>query len=95
MEVGEAVRTAKSHILELFREENPTNVGLEEVEFDADGNVWVIGIGFSRPWGEQRPGALRSALLTEFNRFQRDYKTVRISATDGQLLSVKSRELPR
>ena len=34
MDVKQAVRTAKEHVVELFADEPIENVGLEEVEFD-------------------------------------------------------------
>lgn len=42
---------AKRHISDLFEAEGIRNVGLEEVERD-DG-VWLITIGFSRPWDSE------------------------------------------
>ena len=54
MDVKEAVAYAKRYVLELFADENVTNIGLEEVEFDDRVNEWCVTIGFSRPWDEPR-----------------------------------------
>src|SRR5690606_20179899 len=45
VEVQEAIRRAKEYVLDVFRDEEPTNVGLEEVEFDDRDNVWNVTIG--------------------------------------------------
>ena len=34
MDVKEAVRTAKHWVLDVMQDENPANLGLEEVEFN-------------------------------------------------------------
>ena len=46
MDVKQAVQTAKSYIVGLFDEEEITDVGLEEVEFDELSDEWRITIGF-------------------------------------------------
>lgn len=90
MFVKEAVAHAKSHILDLFPEENLTNVGLEEVEFDAQANEWIVTIGFSRPWDEPRNSL--AAALANSSTPRRAYKVLRILNSTGQVLSVKNRE---
>ena len=89
MNVKEAVAHAKAHVLDLFAEENLTNVGLEEIEYEDQSGEWIVTIGFSRPWDEPR-NAL--AALTAGNTPRRAYKIVRISNNLGQVLSVKNRE---
>lgn len=89
MNVKEAVAHAKAHILDLFAEENLTNVGLEEVEYDDQSNEWIVTIGFSRPWDEPRNTL---AALAAANTPRRAYKVIRISHNSGQVLSVKNRE---
>ena len=87
MNVKEAVKLAKEHVLDLFAEENITNLGLEEVNFyDADGE-WIVTLGFSRPWDEPR-NALAS--LAQSTAPQRSYKIVRI-ADDGTVKGVSNR----
>jgi hypothetical protein len=39
VDVKEAVKLAKEHVLELFDDEKLTNLGLEEVEFDDRSSV--------------------------------------------------------
>ena len=54
MDVKEAVAKAKSYIEDLFAEELPEDIGLEEVEFDKGDREWAITIGFKRPWNRPR-----------------------------------------
>lgn len=92
MNVKEAVAHAKAHILDLFADENLTNVGLEEVEFEAQSREWIVTIGFSRPWDE--PRSPLAAALSNSNAPRRAYKVLRISDNTNQVLSVKNRETP-
>ena len=85
MDVKQAVQTAKEHVVELFADEPIENVGLEEVEFDELGEVWVVTIGFSRFWGSSGDNLVR-ALGTA-----RDFKIVRIEDESGRVQSVKHR----
>lgn len=92
MNVKEAVAQAKKYIFELFSDENPKNIGLEEVEFDEQANEWLITIGFSRPWDDPIGSAL-AAFSNPQAPVGRAYKIVRISNINDKVLSVKSREI--
>lgn len=88
MDVKAAVKLAKEHVLDLFAEENITNLGLEEVSFyDGDGE-WTVTLGFSRPWDEPRNTL---ASLAQTNLPRRSYKIVRID-DNGKVKGVKNRE---
>ena len=89
MDVKTAARTAKSYVTDLFADEEITNVGLEEVEFDDSIDRWVVTIGFSRPWDQKN--ALTAALGE--GRPGRSYKVLQIADTDGRVLSLKDRLL--
>jgi len=90
MQVNEAVKIAKQYILELFADEKISNLGLEEVEFDPEKQEWMVTVGFSRPWDE--PHNVFAAMTNDvFTR--RTFKALRISDVDGQILSVKRREV--
>lgn len=91
MDVKQAVQEAKSHILYLFGEEGVTNLGLEEVDFDADAQAWTVTVGFSRPWDKPPTGSVASA-LAQLAAPKRDYKVVRIDDATGKVRSVKNRE---
>ena len=88
MDVKEAVQAARLHIVDLFGDEEISNVGLEEVEFDDLGGAWKVTIGFSRPWERQGALGVNLGLKTV-----RSYKVVHIGS-DGHIKSVKDRVLP-
>lgn len=88
MNATDAIRAAKQHILDIFREEDITHVGLEEVDFDHDGEAWNITIGFQRPWEKlAKPIVLGEPVP------RRTYKVVRLNDADGRLLSIRHREV--
>lgn len=87
MNVKEAVAAAKAYVADVFSNEPVQNIGLEEVEFDADRRIWCVTIGFTRAWSPALPPPLT------YPTKDRDYKVVRISDFDGQMLSIKNREL--
>lgn len=84
MEVKEAVRCARGFILDMFGDEQISDIGLEEVDFDSKKKEWYITFGFSRPWDV-------GPLIVKPNR---SYKVVRINDATGDVLSVKDREIP-
>ncbi len=86
MDVKEAVAKAKAFVAETFADENPVNLGLEEIEFDVPGGVWQVTVGFSRPW-QQASGVVAFA---QGARLGRSYKVVTL-AEDGKVLSIKNR----
>ena len=90
MVVKEAAHAAKEYLLDLLSEEQITNVGIEEVEFENGAQDWKITIGFSRPWDQ------KNAVLTALGDQSpaRSYKVIRISDNDGQVKSVTDRLLP-
>ena len=85
MDVKDAVRIAKAHIADLFREEGAINIGLEEVEHHTQDDSWRVTIGLSRPWDKTNP--LLDALKPPFRR---DYKVVTIDSSHT-IVSVKNR----
>jgi len=91
MDVKQAVQEAKNHILYLFGEEGVTNLGLEEVDFDDNAQVWIVTIGFSRPWDKPSTSSVAS-VLQQLGSPKRDYKVVRIDDAAGKVRSVKNRE---
>jgi hypothetical protein len=90
MDVKQAVALAKQHTLDLFADENLSNIGLEEVEFDEMAREWLVTVGFSRPWDEAPRNALSP--LAGAAPMRRTYKVVRIADTSSRVLSVKERE---
>jgi len=90
MEMKQAARIAKKYLMDLLSDEEISNVGIEEVEFDESEQEWKITIGFSRPWDDKN--AVLTALGEE--RPGRAYKVIRIDCHDGEVMSVRDRVLP-
>ncbi len=89
MQVKEAVALAKEYIRDVFSDENISDLGLEEVEFDEGPGIWSVTIGFSRPWATK--GAALAGALGPLTKS--DYKVLRIRDSNRQVLSVKNREV--
>ena len=53
MDVKDAIKPAKDYVSEVFAEEQVTNLGLDETEYDPAAGRWYIAVGFSRPWNKQ------------------------------------------
>lgn len=93
MDVKEAVGIAKTHIADVFADEEIEDVGLEEAIRDvhepAGASVWKITIGFTRPWNRK----LDTATMMRWQHRARAYKTVEIDARSGAILGVTDRVL--
>ena len=87
MVATEAVQAAKEHILELFKDEKIARIGLEELEFKIEDDMWEITIGFQRLWQSDSPARLGNILVPPAHR---TYKTVCIR-DDGTFFSLKHR----
>jgi hypothetical protein len=87
-DVKSVVQKAISHVGELFAHENITNLGLEEVDYDSENKIWIITVGFSRPWDFQNAGL--ASLMNRNASPNRSYKIIRINDTSGEVLSVKN-----
>ncbi len=89
MDVKEAVRTAKAYLVDLFEDEQITNVGLEEVVFVEASALWKITIGFSRSWDLKGPLSVTMAGASP----DRSYKMLSISDATGKVESLRDRVL--
>ena len=92
MDVHGAVSTAKIYLSNLYKDENLTNIGLEEVEFDDNDNEWRVTIGFSRPW--DTPNNALGVIMAPRASAQRAYKLVTVNDSTGKATSIKNRNLP-
>ena len=88
MDVKEAVKSAITCIRELFESEKPSNIGLEEVNFNENEKVWEVTIGFSRSW--DYPRGIIAGLQEPLPK--RQYKVVKIDSNTGEVKSIKIRE---
>ncbi|MCF6284741.1 MAG: hypothetical protein L3K26_06095 [Candidatus Hydrogenedentes bacterium] len=89
MDVKQAVKQAKMYVADLFADEKPSNLGLEEVEYEEGRGEWLITIGFSRPWESPKN---RLAGLVDVVPSGRSYKVVCVSDETGKVQSVKNYE---
>ena len=92
----EAAKKAIAYVRELFSDEKITNLGLEEI--DRRGATWLITVGFSRPWNDQRTLAETLKESSFAGQFDvrlfppaRDYKVVVVDAKNGDVLKVRMR----
>lgn len=90
MEVQDAIRLAKRYVADVFSDEEPTNVGLEEVEFDDADQIWNVTIGFSRPMLNVKSAV--ASWVGEDPMRQRTYRVVRIRDDDGKMVAIKLRD---
>jgi hypothetical protein len=72
MDVKEAVRNAKAFLSDLIEDEQPQNVGLEEVEFDENRSAWIVTLSYSRPWFQTD----LSKMTGSESRLDREFKTM-------------------
>ncbi|MEN0000641.1 MAG: hypothetical protein AAF940_07140 [Pseudomonadota bacterium] len=86
LSVKEAVAIAKNYLRELLMEEGLKNLGLEEIEFDDEQDIWLVTLGFSRPWNTTG-GPL--ATLSGEAPAKRAYRVVAVQDSDGHVISVK------
>lgn len=94
MDVREAVRTAKDYVRSTFADEKIKELGLEEVDFDSESDVWRITVSFLRPRGRMNVfQAANSGYPEGTPTMRRSFKTVNIDNSLGRVLSVKHREL--
>lgn len=89
MNVKEAVRIAKTYLIDLFSEERIVNVGLEEIEFDDLDRIWNVTLGFTRAWNDSASAILA---LTGNSTGNRSFRVVKVRDSDGHVLSIKLRE---
>lgn len=80
-----AVRAAKEYLLALLGDESPGDLGLEELEYDDRQDVWLVTLGFSRPWD-------RNAIAT-FTGQTPKFRTYRVLKVrpDGEVMSFMRR----
>lgn len=89
MEAKEAVKTAKTHILDILGAESIIDTMLEEVKYDYDADEWLITISFRRPWDPPiKPDATPLEIFDS-----RTYKLVRIEDKTDKILSLSDRIL--
>ena len=89
MDVREAITKAKEYLILVYADENISNVGLEEVEFDERSQKWNVTLGFYRRLGQ--PQNALAATLQGLSTPRRLYKVLRVDDWNGKVESIKAR----
>ena len=97
MNVKKAARTAADYVADLFAEEGIQHIGLEEITFDDEKNVWNVTIGFFREL--DRFTGLAAAIGSRSDDGEprwrkRTFKIVSVDDGTGKVLSLTHRSLP-
>ena len=97
MQPKQAIQKAKDIVAEMFADENPLNIGLEEIEYDDRDDVWKVTVGFDRLRSDLVRLSNVTAELTgaqpKLALFKREYKVVSINAQDAAMVSIKNHDM--
>lgn len=89
LSVHDAVRTAASHLQELYP--HAQDILLEEVELSDDDRYWSVTLSFTEELsGAARPGKVMAHMGGRHSKY---YKIIKIDRATGKVRSVKIREL--
>jgi hypothetical protein len=94
IDVKQAVANAVKFLTDMFAGEPIMDVRLEEVELSEDGQYWYITLSMLRKPGESgRIPSVAESLQSFIGRMDREYKVLAVRAQDGQVQSMKIRQL--
>ena len=90
--VKEAVKRAFVFLADIYDKEPLREPRLEEVALSDDANVWLVTVSFVRPTTvvDAAESLTASGVLPGF---ERDYKVIEIWSQDGEVRSMKIRQL--
>ncbi len=98
--VQEAVKSAKKSLLELYADDPPNALALEEIEFvdDSERPLWSVTLGFHRRKSVTAVAGSTGSLATIFPQTatqikHRVYKTVFIDANTGDFVKMDMRQV--
>ncbi len=80
VQVKEAVQRAQAYLPQVFHSAEGQDLRLEGVELTEDAKFWTVTLSYLNPSG---PDGL-------LDPFRRDYKTVKLSADDGQFYGART-----
>jgi len=86
----EAVKLAKGYFAHLLGDEGIRNVGLEEIKFNHDSNMWEITIGFFRAQDDDSEPSEFDYKYGEI-LLRRSYKTIHVNDADGTIERLNDR----
>jgi hypothetical protein len=88
LKIEQVVQICKDYVRRVFADEQITNLGLEEIEFDPATEHWRVTLGFSRPW-DVSPNALM--IIGGKADIKRDYKVLIVSDKLASVVSIRNR----
>ncbi|MGJ5220155.1 hypothetical protein ACQR16_32720 [Bradyrhizobium oligotrophicum] len=88
-DIKQVVGRAKNWLSDVLADEHPTNIGLDEIEFDSQAGQWRITLGFSRPWNTSTSNALTT--ITGLQAAKRAYRVLTLDGKTGEVISMKRR----
>lgn len=102
IEITEAVKSAKTYLSEIYKDEQIQGLLLEETELSEDSNYWLITFSFYVK--SKRPndpfesfnsisGSIVGSKQRRIGDFEQQYKIFKINSTDGKCISMKIRNL--
>ncbi len=93
--IKEAVKTAKEKIKELYEDDSPQALALEEIELIEEGErkLWSVTLGFHR---NKSVKAINATMLGDLYKpsqqvENRVYKTILIDANTGEFIKMEMR----
>ena len=89
--IESAISQAVKLVAEFYKDENITDVLLEEVRESEDSKDWLITIGYSRP-KHYTPKPVTEVFKLSVTPWERDYKVIAIEKATGTFKSMTIRE---
>ena len=99
--IKDAVRHAKESLIDLYQDDPPKELALEEIELvkQGDCDLWSVTLGFYRPKSVSAVGGGATAGFLGLNHLpsnpieNRVYKTVFIDASTGDFVKMDMRQV--
>lgn len=88
IDIKKAVCAAREQAMQLFADEVLPHLALEEITFDEQEQHWLVTFGFDAPNRIRRKTMEPNLFPTFEEETPRKYKTFRIDAQDGHLISM-------
>ncbi|MDQ0467985.1 hypothetical protein [Labrys wisconsinensis] len=89
MDAKQAAKIAKAYVATMLEDENITNLGLEEIDYN--NGFWDVTVGFSRPWNTYR-NPLAAITGAGDSTIRRAYRIIKIDNETENVLSMKRRD---
>lgn len=81
MNAEQIVQMAREFVVKFFQDQGISRVGLEELNYDYDENLWTVTVGYERNWND----------ASNFGEVDRVCKVLTLT-NDGQLIGIQSVE---